>query len=242
MSEIKIENTRKIINNTGIKSNNKQNILYLIIKRFFDFTASLMASFVILVPVILIALMIILKDPGNPFYVQERIGQYGKKIKILKFRSMKKGADNLEKFLSPKQIEEYKREYKLDDDPRLIGYRKSGDGQKCFGAIIRKLSLDEIPQIFYNICIAGNMSVVGPRPVLEDELNNNYDENERKKFLSVKPGLTGYWQAYARNNVGYENHKRQDMELYYIKNQSIRIDIKIIFKTVDSVLRKNGAK
>ena len=155
---------------------------------------------------------------------------------------MKKGADNLEAMLTPEQLEEYKKEYKLDDDPRLIGYRKPGDGKKCFGAVIRSLSIDELPQIIFNICILGNMSVIGPRPILDSELTENYNLAERKALLSVKPGLTGYWQAYARNDVGYEAHKRQDMELFYVKNQSIILDIKILFKTIISVLKKQGAK
>ncbi len=69
-----------------------------------------------------------------------------------------------------------------------------------------------------------------------------YTPAEQKALLSVKPGLTGYWQAYARNNVGYENHKRQDMELYYVKNQSLGLDVKILFKTIEAVARKRGAR
>ena len=75
------------------------------------------------------------------------------------------------------------------------------------------MSIDELPQILFNICILGNMSVVGPRPILQSELEENYTPEEQKLLLSVKPGLTGYWQAYARNDVGYQNHERQEMEL-----------------------------
>lgn len=220
----------------------KNNLLYLLLKRTFDFISSLAVSIVILIPIAVIALIIFIKDPGNPFYLQERVGKSGKPLKILKFRSMKKNADNLEKFLTPEQLEEYKKEYKLDDDPRLIGYRKPGDGKKCFGAKLRQWSVDELPQIIYNICLLGNMSVVGPRPVLSEELSTNYIEYEETELLSIKPGLTGYWQAYARNNVGYEEHKRQDMELYYVRNCSFGLDMRIIFKTVETVLRKRGAK
>ncbi|MCM1507504.1 MAG: sugar transferase [Ruminococcus flavefaciens] len=215
---------------------------YLLAKRMFDFVSSFIVSLVIILPVAVIAVIIFIKDPGNPFYLQKRVGQNGETLKILKFRSMKKNADKLEKYLTPEQIKEYKKEYKLDDDPRLIGYRKAGDGKRCFGAKIRQWSIDELPQIIYNICILGNMSVVGPRPILADELAKNYTKHEKECFISVKPGLTGYWQAYARNNIGYENHKRQDMELYYVKNQSFVFDMKIIFKTIESVLRKKGAK
>ncbi|WP_303837466.1 sugar transferase [Ruminococcus flavefaciens] len=220
----------------------KRSIMYRIIKRIFDFVASLCVALIILIPCAFIALIISLKDYGSPFYKQKRVGKYAEPLYIWKFRSMKKGADNLEDMLTPAQLEEYKKEYKLDDDPRLIGYRKPGDSKKCFGGVIRSMSIDELPQIIFNICILGNMSVIGPRPVLDSELAENYTPAERKAILSVKPGLTGYWQAYARNDVGYEDHKRQDMELYYVKNQSILLDIKILFKTVFSVLKKQGAK
>lgn len=222
--------------------NRKTSLTYRVVKRVFDFVAALCVSVVILIPFTLVALIISLKDHGSPFYKQKRVGKSGQALYIWKFRSMKKGADNLEDMLTPEQLEEYKKEYKLDDDPRLIGYRKPGDSKKCFGGMIRSMSIDELPQIIFNICILGNMSVIGPRPILEDELTENYTPAEQKTLLSVKPGLTGYWQAYARNDVGYEDHKRQNMELYYVKNQSILLDIKILFKTVISVLKKQGAK
>lgn len=236
----RIEEEKETSSKTHIQK--KNNLFFLCVKRFFDFISSLVISLIIIVPICIIAVVIFIKDPGNPFYCQERIGKNGKSLKIFKLRSMKKNSDCLEKYLTPEQIEQYKKEYKLDDDPRLIGYKKPGDGKKCFGAKIRQWSIDELPQIIFNICILGNMSVVGTRPILKDELAENYNESEKEELLSVKPGLTGYWQAYARNNVGYEDHKRQDMELYYVKNQSFWLDLKIIFKTIESVLRKNGAK
>ena len=155
---------------------------------------------------------------------------------------MKKHADDLEKMLTPEQLEEYHTEYKLLDDPRLLGYRKAGDGSRCFGAVIRKTSIDELPQILFNILLRGNMSVVGPRPILPDELEENYSPEEQKLLLSVKPGLTGYWQAYARNDATYASGERQQMELYYIYNRSFMLDIKIILQTVVSVVRKAGAR
>ncbi len=215
---------------------------YLIVKRCFDFLSSLCVSLILFLPMVIIAILIMAQDKGTPFYKQKRVGKNGEELGVYKFRSMKVGADNLEKMLTPQQLEEYKKEYKLSDDPRLIGYKKSGDGDKCFGAKLRKLSLDELPQILFNICILGNMSVVGPRPILKDELEKNYTESEQKLLLSVKPGLTGYWQAYARNNATYETGKRQEMELYYVHNRSIMLDIKILFQTVISVIKKSGAK
>lgn len=223
--------------------------VYAFLKRLCDFISSFLLSLVILLPMIIIGLIIVCKDKGSPFYKQKRLGKSKKNelyhvIGIYKFRSMKKGADNLETMLTPEQLEEYNREYKLKDDPRLIGYKKAGDGEsgKCFGAKIRRMSLDELPQILFNICILGNMSVVGPRPILQDELEKNYTEEERKLILSVKPGLTGYWQAYARNNATYESGERQKMELYYIQHRSLWLDAKILFKTVISVIKRDGAE
>jgi lipopolysaccharide/colanic/teichoic acid biosynthesis glycosyltransferase len=227
-------------NNSFAETDSKP--VYSAIKRIFDFISSLCVSVVLLIPMLIIAVIIMIKDFGNPIYAQKRMGRDGKILKVYKFRSMKKGADNLEEMLTPEQLEEYRKEYKLSDDPRLIGYKKPGDGSKCFGARIRRASLDELVQILINICILGNMSVIGPRPILKEELEENYTHEQQKILLSVKPGLTGYWQAYGRNNVCYKDGKRQEMELYYVKNRSVSLDIKILFKTVEAVLKGSGAK
>ncbi len=215
---------------------------YRIVKRITDILLSLIASVLLLLPIAILALIIVIKDPGNPFYFHKRVGQNGKTIFAAKLRTMKKGADDVENILTPEQLEEYRKEYKITDDPRLIGYQKSGDGCKCFGALLRKMSLDELPQIPINILIMGNMSIVGPRPIMENELNENYTPEQQRLLLSSKPGLTGYWQAYARNNATYQSGERQSMELYYVKNCSFLLDFKICFATVGSVLRKDGAK
>lgn len=220
----------------------KKRYFYRFIKRLFDFISSLLVSILVSPIMLVIALLVFIKDPGKVFYKQKRVGYKGKELKVYKFRSMKKGADNLEKTLTPEQLEEYRKEYKLADDPRLIGYKKPGDGSKCFGAKLRRSSLDELPQILFNICILGNMSVVGPRPLLQEEIEKYYTPEEQELFKSVKPGLTGYWQAYARNNVSYQSGERQKMELYYVNNRSAWLDIKVLFKTVGSVLRKSGAE
>lgn len=220
----------------------KRNFAYAAIKRCFDFLCSLCLSIVLLLPLLILAFVVVIVDCGNPFYVQKRVGYGGKTLKIVKLRSMKKKADDLERILTPEQLAEYHREYKLDDDPRLIGYKKPGDSQHCFGGIIRKMSLDEIPQIFWNICIKGNMSMVGPRPILRDELEENYTRQQQEVLLSVKPGLTGYWQAYARNNATYRTGERQRMELYYVQRCSLKLDMKILFATIGAVLNGRGAK
>lgn len=213
----------------------------LFVRRCFDLACSLCASILLFIPMLIISVMIMIKDPGNPFYIHKRVGRNGESIGVLKFRSMKLGADNLEKTLTAEQLKEYKQEYKLKDDPRLIGYKHPGDGEKCFGAVLRRTSIDELPQIVYNIFWKGNMSVVGPRPILEDELKENYTDEQRDMLLSVKPGLTGYWQAYARNNATYETGRRQEMELYYIANRSFFLDLKIIIKTISIVFKREGA-
>lgn len=213
----------------------------LFARRCFDLVCSLCASILFFIPMLVIAAMIMIKDPGNPFYMHRRVGKNGESIGVLKFRSMKLGADDLEKTLTAEQLKEYKQEYKLKDDPRLIGYKHPGDGEKCFGAVLRRTSIDELPQIVYNILWKGNMSVVGPRPILEDELKENYTDEQRDMLLSVKPGLTGYWQAYARNNATYETGRRQEMELYYVANRSFFLDLKIIFKTISVVFKREGA-
>ena len=226
----------------GVETAKRLSKAYLITKRCFDIVFSLGMSIVVLMPMLILALLIVIKDFGNPFYVQERVGQSGKVLWVVKLRSMKKHADELERMLSPEKLEEYHREYKLEDDPRLIGWKKAEDGRRCFGAVLRRTSMDEVPQIIWNILIKGNMSVVGPRPVLHEELMKNYTSEQRDLLLSIKPGLTGYWQAYARNNATYETGERQRMELYYAENSSLWLDVKIIFATIGAVLRKSGAK
>lgn len=239
-----MENTQVLERENTAETNKLEFVekpVYDFFKRVFDVVCSLIASIILLIPMMIIAMLIVMKDAGSPFYKHYRVGKNNSSLDVLKFRSMKKGADDLEKMLTHEQLAEYKKEYKLKDDPRLIGYKKPGDGNKCFGASIRRMSLDELPQIFWNILIKGNMSIIGPRPILKSELEENYSPEEQKLLLSVKPGLTGYWQAYARNNVGYENGERQKMELFYVHNRSVGLDIKIIFKTVGTVLFGRGA-
>lgn len=215
---------------------------YLFIKQCCDSVLSLCAGLILLVPMAVIAVMIFVKDPGNPFYVQKRVGQNGKELHVWKFRSMCKGADRLEESLTPEQLAEYRREYKLKDDPRLLGYKESGSGKMCFGAVLRRFSLDELPQILFNVALFSNMSLVGPRPLLTEEIMTCYTQDERRIFISAKPGITGYWQVYGRNDATYESGERQRLELYYILNRSLLLDIRILFRTIGTVLKRKGAR
>ena len=120
-------------------------------------------------------------------------------------------------------------EFKINNDPRITKIVN----------ILRKTSVDELPQLF-NI-LKGDISIVGPRPIVEKELAMYYKGNEAK-LLSVKPGLTGYWQAYARNNATYESGDRQSMYMHYVENASLLFDIKILFRTVYAVMKRDGAQ
>ena len=206
---------------------------YACVKRCFDFAASLCGSIVLFIPMVITALLIVWKDPGNPFFAQKRVGRDGREIRILKFRSMKIGADDLEKMLTPEQMEEYVREYKLKDDPRLIGYKRPGDGRKCFGAMLRRTSIDEVPQILYNILWKGDMSLVGPRPLLVEYLPY-YTEKERLRH-SVRPGLTGLAQVNGRNFVAWDQRLALDCE--YVSNITFVGDCKILLRTVIVTLK-----
>lgn len=217
--------------------------IYRVFKRLFDIVVSLTMSLLLLPVMLIVTLLTAIKARGNPFYVQQRLGRNGKKFRVYKFRSMKMNADKeMERFLTPEELEQYRREYKLEDDPRLLGYKKKGDGKRCYGAVIRKTSIDELPQLLINVLLLGNMSLVGPRPILDEELKQNYTPEQQALFLSVKPGLTGYWQAYARNNACYADGKRQEMELHYCVHRSFFFDIRIMLRTVLAVVMKTGAK
>lgn len=202
--------------------------IYLIIKRTFDVVLSAI-GLIILSPVFLIIMIcVIAEDGSNPFYGHIRIGKNGKKICVYKFRSMKNIDVDIEKILTPEQLLQYRTEFKIDNDPRITKV----------GNFLRKSSLDELPQLI-NI-LKGDISIVGPRPIVEREIV--IYGKDTAKLLSVQPGLTGYWQAYARNNATYESGERQKMEMYYVEHQSLWLDIKIIFKTFSSVLKGSGAQ
>jgi len=202
---------------------------YVFVKRAFDIVASA-AALIILSPIMLIAaILVYVDDPGKVFYGHIRIGKNGKPFKMWKFRSMYMNADKMIDLLTPEQAKQYYTEFKIDNDPRITK----------IGNFLRKTSLDELPQLFNVLC--NDMSLVGPRPLIESEIQTYYDDTH-DVLLAVKPGVTGYWQAYARNNATYQSGERQKMEMYYVQNASLWLDIKILFKTVESVLKKSGAQ
>lgn len=199
--------------------------VYIKIKRVIDVIFASIAL-ILLSPVFaIIAIAIKIDSKGPVFFAHKRIGKNGNIIKLYKFRSMVINAEELIKSFTPEQMREYKEDYKLTNDPRITKV----------GKFLRKTSLDELPQLI-NI-INGDLSIIGPRPLVADELEK-YGVN-KDKFLSVTPGLTGYWAANGRSNTTYE--QRMEMELYYIDNLSLKMDIKVFFKTILSVLKKEGA-
>ena len=205
------------------------NSIYKFVKRAFDFIVALAAIVAISPLLLIISAIVYLGDPGPVIYGQLRIGKNGKAFKMWKFRSMYKNADKMIDQLIDEQRQQYITEFKIDNDPRITPV----------GNFLRKTSLDELPQLFNVLC--NDMSLVGPRPLIESEIQTYYADMF-DTLLSVKPGVTGYWQAYARNNATYQSGQRQQMEMYYVNHASIMLDIKILFRTVASVLRRDGAK
>jgi bacterial sugar transferase family protein len=200
-------------------------INYMSVKRVFDLVISTI-GLIILSPIFLILAIIVKLDSKGPvFFAHTRYGKNGKKFKMYKFRTMYENAQDMINDFTPEQMKEWKENFKLQDDPRITKV----------GKFLRKTSLDELPQIV-NI-MKGDLSIIGPRPVIEEELEK-YGES-KEKFLSVTPGLTGYWQANGRSSTTYE--QRMEMELYYIDHISPKLDFKIFFKTIESVIKKEGA-
>ena len=199
---------------------------YDFVKRIIDIIISGIGLIICLPIFILIAIIIKIDSKGPVFFKHKRIGKHGKKLEIYKFRTMIDNAEEAMKYFTEEQKKEFKENFKLENDPRVTRV----------GKILRKTSLDELPQII-NI-LKGEMSIIGPRPIVKNELEK-YGKNQ-ERFLSVAPGLTGYWAANGRSDVSYE--ERMALELYYVDNRSLLLDLKIFLKTIGSVLRGRGAK
>lgn len=198
---------------------------YVCGKRCFDIVASSIALVLLSGVFLIIALLIKLDDPhGKVFYSQTRIGKNGQKFQMWKFRSMIANADKLvEKLITKNDVEGAM--FKIKSDPRVTRV----------GRVLRKYSLDELPQ-FYNV-LRGDMSLVGPRPPLPREVAKytSYD----KQRLMVIPGVTGLWQVSGRSDLSFE--EMVELDLYYIKHACFSEDLKILLKTVSVVIHPNGA-
>lgn len=206
-------------------ANSVRKKVYLAIKRLIDIIGSLI-GIILLSPIyIIIAILIKFDSPGKIVFGHTRKGKGGKDIKVYKFRTMYSNANEIFESFTSEQKEEYYKNFKLDNDPRVTK----------LGGFLRKTSLDELPQLF-NI-LKGDMTIIGPRPIVEKEISK-YGDNAEKLF-SVVPGLAGYWQANGRSDTTYE--ERVEMDMYYIDNMSFYLDVKILFQTAISVLKGEGA-
>lgn len=202
---------------------------YLFIKRLFDIIISFIGC-IFLLPIIIVVKIcnMLTGDFKTVFYKQKRIAKNGKFIYIYKFRSMVPNADQvLKELLKDKK---YKKEWdlnqKFENDPRITK----------MGKILRKTSLDEAPQ-FINV-LKGDMSLIGPRPLVEGELDAH--DGNHELYESMRPGITGWWACNGRSATTYE--ERLKLEYFYVMNASLLLDIKCVFKTVLAVVKRDGAK
>lgn len=215
-------------NHAVIQGQKNVSSIYIFIKRLIDLVGATVGLLITAPVFIIISIMYLFGDSKGPlFFKQQRFGKNGELFYIYKFRSMIVNADERLK-QNKKLYEKYiKNNYKLeqDEDPRITR----------LGAFLRKTSLDELPQLI-NV-LKGDMSLVGPRPIVEEELKEY--KHKRSDFLSVKPGITGYWQVSGRSEVGYP--ERVDLELYYVYNQSLKLDFSILIQTIFVVFLRKGA-
>lgn len=212
-------------NNTISKDQIEKRILYHFFKRFFDELLSIIAI-IILIPVFVVtAILIKIEDPHGPiFYSQIRIGKNNRPFRMYKFRSMVTNADErLKTLLDQNDVEGAM--FKIKSDPRVTKV----------GGIIRKYSIDELPQLI-NV-VKGDMSLVGPRPPLRREVKE-YTKYDKQRLLVI-PGCTGLWQVGERNNVGF--HEMVELDLKYIREAGILLDFYILIRTIKIMVRPNNA-
>lgn len=215
---------------TETKRHSIKMVMYHGIKRLFDIICSLIGCLFLLPIALVVKISYILNKDFEPiFFTQNRIGLHGKEFKFYKFRSMVPNADKvLEELLANNEelAEEYSINKKLENDPRITK----------MGRILRNTSIDELPQLI-NV-LKGDMSLIGNRPYLpreKEDMGLYY-----KNIVETKPGLTGYWQVSGRSDVTFQ--KRLELEKYYSNHASLKLDIKIFFKTFAVVLFKKGSK
>lgn len=193
-------------------------------KRCLDITVSLTCLLVASPLLIVIALAVKLTSSGPVFFAHRRLGQSGKYFDCLKFRTMSADAEERLK-QDPQLRRQFEEKFKLEDDPRITP----------LGAFLRRTSLDELPQFFH--VLSGEMSLVGPRPIVENELGKY--SIYAKKLLTVKPGLSGLWQVCGRSHTTYPERVMMDMN--YIDHRCLALDLRLLLLTASAVIRKSGA-
>lgn len=215
-----VENKKVLIDEQA----QNQRYVYRFFKRMLDIVASVIGLIVLSPVFLIVSLAIKAEDWGPIFYSQVRLGKGQRPFKMYKFRSMIVDADKkIEKLLEQNEVEGAM--FKMKEDPRITRV----------GRFTRKHSLDELPQLL-NV-LAGDMSLVGPRPPLEREVAD-YSEHDKQRLI-VKPGCTGLWQVTARNDVDFSG--MVDLDLQYIEKSGLMFDMIILFKTIGIVFKPNGA-
>ena len=210
------------------KSLDSRHVAYRCVKRVVDLTVSSLVIIVGFIPCLVLSILIAFDTKGCPLYSQVRVGRGGKAFRIYKFRSMIADSDNVEKYLSPSQLKQWETERKVDDDPRITR----------LGRIIRKLSIDELPQ-FVNVFL-GQISIIGPRAITFDELEHY--GSDASVLLSVPQGISGAWQCGPRNLATFENGMRQKIELDYARHSSLARDFRLFVKTFSVMLVERTGK
>ena len=214
------------VNEMETVSSTNSKYIYRFVKRLLDLFGSIIGLIILSPFLLIVAIAIKIDSKGPVIFVHKRLGQGGKIIKVIKFRTMVHNAEEMLKKLDEKQKKEYESNYKLDNDPRITK----------LGKFLRESSIDELPQLI-NV-IKGEMTLVGPRPIVTNELKKYGKYAD--KLMSVRPGLTGNWQANGRSETTYEERVQLDMD--YIDNRSLWVDFVILLKTVVVVFKKIGAK
>ncbi len=211
------------------KVNARRNFVYLFVKRLFDIFCSII-GLIFLIPItIIVKLIYVLNGDFKPiFYSHTRVGKDGTKFNMYKFRTMVPNAsEKLEELLKdPKLKKEWDENQKLENDPRITKA----------GKILRKTSLDELPQMF-NV-LDGTMSLIGPRPLVIGELDKH--NGNHRIYEKVKPGVTSWWAAHGRSATTYDD--RLALEYYYVENRSLKLDLRCLLDTVKAVVKRTGAK
>lgn len=220
------------------KTMNYASARQLFLKRAIDIAGGVVGCLLMVLIMIVIGPIIYLSSPGPIFFAQERIGRNGRKFKMYKFRSMYMDAEERKKELMSQNKIGDGMMFKMDFDPRIIGNKILPDGTKKtgIGQFIRRTSLDEFPQ-FINV-LKGDMSLVGTRPPTIDEWEK-YESHHRAR-MAFRPGITGLWQVSGRSNIT-DFEEVVNLDTKYIDNWSIGQDVKIIFRTVKSMLQSEGA-
>lgn len=211
------------------RKHDRRSFRYRLVKRAFDIAFSAVVVAVGFIPCVILAVAIAADTKGSPIYTQKRVGRLGRSFRIFKFRSMVADADNIEKYLDPEQLAEWRQERKVKNDPRTTK----------LGRLLRKTSIDELPQ-FLNV-LAGQISVIGPRVISYDELGW-YKFDDQLELLSVPQGITGLWQVTSRNEATFRSGERQNLELEYVRSAGFSADARVFAKTFGVMFgkRKTG--